>query len=411
MSLSPEQYAFLAHKIYEPLTVGSNINSHTREFKVLYVSPTSATNYRGAVVQDQTTRQLIVVNKGTDPTNIHDLITDVGMGAMRAPTQWPEAARTMRWALQHAEENHIPKSDVSVTGHSLGGALAQLQAALPEAAGVYAETFNAYGARAMAETLSRHQPLSVSSAQERIVNRRMHHDPVSDTRIAEPIGKVVEYMDHADYLRHSKGSLSPVGEAGAIAASHGIGNFWDRDRNQPGAVLAHNYMLDYIRDLQHRALDDLPRGVPLDLSAPWHTLGQHERVRTPAAVDVAAMPFAADDRYDPRHLGAEKHALYSALQERVPDAGPNRLLQFTAACHENGIAARNLDRIHLNEERMTIEFHGKGWLATPAVIDLTKPSPEPERSIQQIQQVDQQEMQIAQQIAQSAQLSQQGPVR
>lgn len=280
MSLPSEQYAFLAEKIYGSLTVGEEIRSNARTYKVLYLSPPSATNYRGAVVQDWATGQLIVTNKGTDPSSIHDITADLGMGMMGAPTQWPEAAHTMRWALDHAEKRHIPVSDISITGHSLGGALAQLQAAMPESAGIHAETFNTYGARSMAE----HLGLDVSSAQGRVVNHRMYHDPVSS--MAEPIGRTVDYMDHADYLRHQQGGLSPVGEVGAVGRAHGIGNFWDKEGNQPAAVFAHNYM----RDLHHRPLDDLPRGVPLDLSAPWHMLGeQQERVAMPPLAASAGM--------------------------------------------------------------------------------------------------------------------------
>jgi acetyl esterase/lipase len=280
MSLPSEQYAFLAQAIYDPLTAGNDIESDTRRYNVIYVSPPSATNYRGAVVRDGATGQLIVTNKGTDPSSIHDITADLGMGMMGAPTQWPEAAATMRWALQHAEKSHIPVSDISITGHSLGGALAQLQAAMPESAGIHAETFNTYGARSMAEGLG----LDVQAAEDRVVNHRMYHDPVST--LADSIGRSVDYMDHADYQRHKLGGLSPVGEVGAVGRAHGIGNFWDKESNQPAAVFAHNYM----RDLHHRPLDDLPRGVPLDLSAPWHMLGEErERSRMPPLAVSAGM--------------------------------------------------------------------------------------------------------------------------
>ncbi|MDR6936555.1 hypothetical protein [Luteibacter sp. 3190] len=403
MTFSSDQYAFLSQTIYESLDVGSKLRSDTREFRVRYISPPSSTNYRGMVVQDVVTGQLVVVNKGTDPTNVHDLIADLGMGMMGAPTQWPEAARTMRWALDYAEQNHIPKGHISITGHSLGGALAQLQASLPEAAGIRAETFNAYGAEAMATALARTQPLDVASARTRVVNHRMLHDPVS--KFAGHIGSDKFYMDQSDYPRHKEGSLFPIGEAVSTAAAHGIGNFWDKERNQPGAVFAHNYMLD----LQHRPLDDLPSGVPLDLSAPWNILGEQQRSPVSPATSRPWAPGATP--HGVGHLGDETRALYSALQERVPDAGPKRLMQFTAACHENGITAGNLDRVYLNEEAMTIEFHGKSWLAVPTVIDLKKPSPEPEHSVRQIQQVDQQQQAIDQYIAQTAQLGRQGPTR
>ena len=271
MPLPSEQYAFLASIIYDPLTAKTDIESDTRLYTVLYVSPPSATDYRGAVLLDQATGQLIVTNKGTDPTSIHDITADLAMGMMGAPTQWPEAASTMRWALDHAEEEGIPASDISITGHSLGGALAQLQAAMPGSAGVHAETFNTYGSKSMAA----HLGLDVQGAEDRVINHRMNHDLVS--ALAKPIGRSVYYMDHADYQRHSQSGFSPAREVVAVADAHGIGNFWDKDRNEPAAVFAHNYM----NDPQRRALDDLPPGVPLDLSVPWHMLGAQGRAPAP----------------------------------------------------------------------------------------------------------------------------------
>ncbi|MDY1550266.1 hypothetical protein, partial [Luteibacter sahnii] len=102
MSKSSEQHAFIAAKIYNHPRFGQDLQSNTSNYSVIYVSPSSATNYYGAVLKNEATGELVVVNKGTEPSNIHDIQADIAMIAMNMPSQWPEAANTMRWALDYA---------------------------------------------------------------------------------------------------------------------------------------------------------------------------------------------------------------------------------------------------------------------------------------------------------------------
>ncbi|MDY1549198.1 lipase family protein, partial [Luteibacter sahnii] len=184
MNNKSEQRAFISTAIYDHPKIGQELRSDTSKYLVIYASPGSATNYYGAVLENDATSELIVVNKGTEPSNIHDIQADIAMIAMNMPSQWPEAANTMRWALDYAKQHNIPTSQISITGHSLGGALAQLQASMPEAAGIHAETFNAYGALSMARSL--HANLDPASAADRVVNHRMYHDPVCPNTWVEP---------------------------------------------------------------------------------------------------------------------------------------------------------------------------------------------------------------------------------
>ena len=109
---------------------------------------------------------------------------------------------------------------------------------------------------------------------------------------------------------------------------------------------------------------------------------------------------------DPRHPDNPNNDLYNELQRRIPDASEDRLLQFTAACHENLINAKNLSEIRLDEERGSLTFIGTGFHATPAKIDLDKAPPAPEQAIAQIQQHDRQEAQILEAVQmQQAQMS------
>jgi len=164
----------------------------------------------------------------------------------------------------------------------------------------------------------------------------------------------------------------------------------------------------FITDLQ-RASPEMSSRVPaLDAVRPSQPANEallDANVRQPVA--VRPHTESTISRTDPRHPDSPTHGLYNELQRRIPDASENRLLQFTSVCHTNMITAENLNTMHLDEERMTMDFRGSGPLTTPAQIDLSLPPPQPEQAIEHIQKFDQQEAQMAQAFqAQSAQLGQ-----
>ena len=129
---------------------------------------------------------------------------------------------------------------------------------------------------------------------------------------------------------------------------------------------------------------------------------------TVSRASVPAM-LAQPSRSDPRNPNSADHALYSKLQDCLPQATEERLMQFTAACHRHRINAGNLSGLHMDYDSMTLTIGSHGLTATPAVVDMSTPPPESEQSIKQIQQFDQQMDQIAQQSQErSAQMGQQG---
>jgi hypothetical protein len=140
-----------------------------------------------------------------------------------------------------------------------------------------------------------------------------------------------------------------------------------------------------------------------------HSRSNVERDR-PAAQPMDRVAFAsaqaAPSRNDPRHPESSQHALYNELQHRLPEASEDRLLQFTAACHKNRIAAGGLDYVHLDGERMRLVIDSNDPMATPAKIDLSRPPPEAGQSIQQMGEVDRQREQMTQQMAQAQQQGQ-----
>jgi Putative peptidoglycan binding domain len=114
---------------------------------------------------------------------------------------------------------------------------------------------------------------------------------------------------------------------------------------------------------------------------------------------------------DPRNPANANYALFNNLKERFPDASENRLMQFTAACHIQGINEQNLKHVHFDQQKGLVGFGSGGLAPETAIIDVKQPSPQPAQSIQQIQQYDQQHaINQAQFQTQQTQISQQqGP--
>lgn len=93
-------------------------------------------------------------------------------------------------------------------------------------------------------------------------------------------------------------------------------------------------------------------------------------------------------RGDPTQAIGAAHELYQRLRTRVPDAGEQRLLQMTAACHANGMTAGTLGEIHVGALERNMVVLSTSPLVPPTVVDLVAPPPEAARSIEQIQQID-----------------------
>jgi hypothetical protein len=169
----------------------------------------------------------------------------------------------------------------------------------------------------------------------------------------------------------------------------------------------------FIAELQHPGQVRMPADARhFQVAMPSPATAAHEPPMQEGMSRVPKAPMPAhSSRSDPRNPDSADHSLYNELQRCLPEASESRLVQFTAACHQHRINAGNLSGVHMDYDSMTLNIDTHGLMATPAVIDMRVPPPEPEQSIGQIQQFDQQMAQVAQQsLERSAQMSQQGPV-
>lgn len=151
MSLTSEQYAALAKDSYDkPPETGENsrtvVIGDVSYKRLEYIDTPSG--YQGIIYRRIDTNEIVVAHRGTETERElkqDGVYTDGGMVAARHNRQAAEAIELTRHALVYAQK--IGKDgkapEVTVTGHSLGGNLAQVTA---HHFGLKGETFNAYGA-------------------------------------------------------------------------------------------------------------------------------------------------------------------------------------------------------------------------------------------------------------------------
>ena len=243
--LTKQQYADLAADAYEnrvvtppnkTLVVGGN------HYKVLAVHNNPKTDYQGAVYQDVRTNEIIVAHRGTE--SMIDAKVDLKMVLDRVNIQAEDAAKLTRMALREADDfsknnqNQL-RPKITQVGHSLGGALAQIQSYRFNHEGI---TFNAYGAAALKD---------IPEGGNRVVNYARASDAVSAA--APHYGKVIILAKQSELTSlwtqgyNNSINMPPVNTAASALVNlgaHSISNFTDSDsilseRNyQPALELA-----------------------------------------------------------------------------------------------------------------------------------------------------------------------------
>jgi hypothetical protein len=247
MTITSQQYAHLASHSYGEVhnglkgqihhLVGDKFEREGVTYKVLE-SMDRPSGYQGAIYQRVDTGEIVVAHRGTEfdrEAKRDGLIADGGMVTKGVNPQIDDALELTRHALDHAKKSvrrygHIP--EVTTTGHSLGGGLAQATA---HKFGLRGEAFNPYGAASL--------DYGVPEGGNRFVNHVMAGDAVS---AASPhYGQVRVYakpeeissLKAAGYNNHEGLSIDVLHRAPIVAAvlsgtkgtSHNMDNFLNVD--------------------------------------------------------------------------------------------------------------------------------------------------------------------------------------
>lgn len=178
MSISSQQYAYLADDSYNPHEKGDEVRFEGIRFKVLEHVDNEINGYQGSIYQRVDTGEIVVAHRGTEfksglKAALQDgVLADGGMVLARTNAQVNDAIELTKRAREFAENSasryggHAPQ--VTVAGHSLGGCLAQVTAHKFNLKG---ETFNAYGAVSLDQR--------IPEGGNNLINHVMAADPVS----------------------------------------------------------------------------------------------------------------------------------------------------------------------------------------------------------------------------------------
>lgn len=234
MSVTSQDYAALSDDAYKDRAVGRRepgqeekiyLNGH--QYKILEHVDDRRTGYQGTAYQRVDTQDIIVAHRGTEELIKDGVVTDAVMVTARRNPQAAQALALSGRAVADAERLGIETGRVpavTVTGHSLGGSLAQITA---HHYGLKGETFNAYGA----VSLSGYR---IPEGGHSVINHVMAADAVS---AASPhFGEVRVYarqqeIDTLSKAQYSNSALNllipdyPLVAATASLDSHKMGQF------------------------------------------------------------------------------------------------------------------------------------------------------------------------------------------
>ncbi len=208
--------------------------------------------------------EIVIANRGTEPTSSLDRAADLQMMANQLPDQYQYAKQFYRDVLAVSGDTPI-----ATTGHSLGGTLAQLLAAESTQAGnplLTAVTFNPYGAKDLIPAINAQYGLSLdpNASYSNITNHQTMLDGVSRLGSSFPVGsgQIGQMQTHtaaselvAAALVIAARGMSPAAFPAAYLAvefywSHSIDRFTDEVFPQEALVaqVGHNFT-DFVRTL------------------------------------------------------------------------------------------------------------------------------------------------------------------
>jgi pimeloyl-ACP methyl ester carboxylesterase len=225
MTIGTDNYAVLAKDAYQAPRLQKDITLDGVVYRAIDYADNPTNGFQATAYERMDTREIVIAFRGTefDREPIKDGGVDAGMVLTGLNAQTPDAMAFTQRVLGKAKEleqiNH-QVTPVTVTGHSLGGTLAEITAAK---FGLKGETFNAYGAAGLIEGVPAggHQVIDHVRATDLVSAASRHFGEVHIYAVQDDINTLTK----AGY-RDDSTLLSPRNPFKAIDfGAHAMDNF------------------------------------------------------------------------------------------------------------------------------------------------------------------------------------------
>ncbi|MGJ7491929.1 XVIPCD domain-containing protein [Variovorax sp. ZT4R33] len=364
MTIKSTDYALLAQDSYNKPDPAKNIVLDGVTYRVFDHADNPKSGLQATAYRRVDTGEVVIAFRGTEfgREPVQDGLVDAGMALAGINAQAPDAhaftQRVMAQSKAYAESNDRPLN-VTVTGHSLGGTLAQLEA---HKLGLKGETFNAFGAAGLIHGVPKggHQVINHVRAGDAVSAASAHFGEVRVYAVQQDIDTLSK-----EGYRDNGGTLSVRNPARATDFSaHAIDNFVPNGKTLGYSIIsrenqaqyhAHHGMIDrYRNDIYNaRAITSVPlktgvqagQAVGHGIEAAGHAAKQTYDTASTAVVHAAettgkavvsgakAAGHAAEQAYD---------AARNKVETRSRQAG--EALERTGEAVREG-ASRILDKV------------------------------------------------------------------
>lgn len=148
MTLTATDYALLAQDAYRNREVGELVKLGSHTYRALAKANNLNTGFQATAYEEANEHKVVIAYRGTEPDRdaLRDGLVDVGMIFTGLNGQEADSRKFTHEVIEMTKQRGEAKgqsNELSVTGHSLGGTLAEINAS---ESGLPGQTFNAYGA-------------------------------------------------------------------------------------------------------------------------------------------------------------------------------------------------------------------------------------------------------------------------